>query len=80
MAKNVQADMVKTVEMVHSSNFDWTIVRIPMLTDDPKTGKIQVGYVGKGMGARITREDMADFMVKQVGDTEYLKAAPAISN
>jgi hypothetical protein len=51
-----------------------------MLTDDPHTGKIQVGYVGKGMGMRIGRADMADFMLRQLNDATYLHKAPAISN
>jgi putative NADH-flavin reductase len=63
MAKNVLADMSKAVEMVRTSDLDWTVVRLPMLTDDPKTGSVKVGYVGKGMGSRIARADIADFML-----------------
>ncbi len=80
MAKNVLADMSKVVEMVRSSDLDWTVVRLPMLTDDPKTGQVKVGYVGKGMGARITRSDIAAFMLSQVEDQTYLHQSPAISN
>lgn len=79
-AKNVYEDMVKTVALVRESGLDWTVVRVPMLTDDPATGKIKVGMVGKGMGPRICRADMADFMLKQVSSTEYIGKAPAISN
>ena len=80
MAKNVLADMSKVVEMVRSSDLDWTVVRLPMLTDDPKTGSIKVGYVGKGMGSRIARVDIAGFMLEQVKDKTYLRKSPAISN
>lgn len=72
--------MVQTVAKVRASDLDWTVVRVPMLTDEPQTGKIQVGYVGKGMGARISRADMADFILRQVNDNTYLRKAPAISN
>jgi hypothetical protein len=72
--------MKKVVKMVRASDLDWTVVRLPMLTDDPKTGQVKVGYVGKGMGPRITRADAADFMLSQVEDKTYLHKSPAISN
>jgi len=80
MAKNVLADMTKVVEMVRSSAQDWTVVRLPMLTDAPKTGSVKVGYVGKGMGLRIARGDIADFMLAQLSDKTYVRKSPAISN
>lgn len=80
MARNVLADMSKAVEMVRSSDLDWTVVRLPMLTDDPKTGKVKVAYVGKGMGARIARADIASFLIDQVNDKTFIHKAPAISN
>lgn len=80
MAKNVLADMSRVVEMVRSSDMDWTVVRLPMLTDDPQTGDVKVGYVGKGMGARITRADIADFLITQINDETFVHQSPAISN
>ena len=79
-SSNVYEDMVRTVDVVRSSDLDWTIVRVPMLTDDPAKGDVTVAYVGKGMGARITRADMAAFMLEQLEDGSYLHQAPAISN
>lgn len=79
-SKNVYLDMVKTAALVRASDRDWTIVRVPMLTDAPETGQIKTAYVGKGMGMRITRGDMAHFMLKQIEDLTYLRQAPAISN
>jgi hypothetical protein len=46
-SKNIYEDMVNAVGIVRESNVDWTIVRVPMLTDGPKTGKVQVAWVGK---------------------------------
>jgi putative NADH-flavin reductase len=79
-SRYVLEDMQRTVDLVQASDRDWTVVRVPMLTDDPKTGKVKVGYVGKGTGSRISRADMADFMLKQATDNTYLCLAPAISN
>jgi len=80
MAANVLADMSKAVDLVRASDRDWTVVRLPMLTDDPKTGRIQVGYVGQGMGPRIARADIAEFMLAQLTDKTYVRQSPAISN
>lgn len=80
MAKNVLADMSKAVEIVRSSDLDWTVVRLPMLTDDPKTGSVKVAYVGKGMGARIARADIAPFILDQISNKTYIHKSPAISN
>jgi putative NADH-flavin reductase len=79
-AKNVYEDMVRTVDAVRSSKLDWTVVRVPMLTDDPRTGQVKVGMVGKGMGPRISRADMAEFMLQQVTSDAHLRQSPAISN
>lgn len=79
-AKNVYLDMQKTVELVRASNLDWTVVRVPMLVDGARSGDIRVGYVGKGMGPRITRADMAAFMLQQLTDERYRCQSPAISN
>jgi putative NADH-flavin reductase len=79
-SRHVLEDMRRTVDLVRTSDRDWTVVRVPMLTNDPKTGEVKVGYVGKGIGTRISRSDMAGFMLQQATDKTYLCQAPAISN
>jgi len=76
----VYEDMKRTVDTVRRSDLKWTVVRVPMLSDDEPTGEVKVGYVGKGMGMRITRADMARFILDQVESKEYVHKAPAISN
>ena len=79
-ARNVYEDMLKTVDQVRGSGLEWTVVRVPRLTDGPKTGQVRVGMVGQGTGANLSRADMAEFMLKQVDDGRHLRQAPAISN
>lgn len=79
-SRHVYEDMRKVYEKVRESDRDWIIVRVPMLTDSPKTGTVRVGYVGKGVGARLSRADMANFMLEQVENDDYLHQAPVISN
>jgi putative NADH-flavin reductase len=74
-------EIVSVAETVRKSDLDWTIVRLTTLNDNPKSGKVRVGYLGKGeVGLRISRADLAEFMLKQVQDTKYLRQAPVISN
>ncbi len=80
LSRNVYEDMVRVVELVRGSDRDWTIVRVPMLTDQNPTGNIRVGYVGKGTGAKLSRRDMAFFLLSQVESDSYLRLSPVISN
>lgn len=78
--KNVFDDMTQVVKKVRASDLDWTIVRVPYLTERfSKPGTIRVGYLGD-IGSMITRTDMSNFMLKQLESDAYVKKAPAISN
>ena len=74
-------DIVNVAETVRASDLDWTIVRLAILNNKPKSGKVKAGYVGTGeVATQISRADIADFMLKQITDMKYLHEAPAISN
>lgn len=59
---------------------EWVVVRVPMLTDGPRTGNYRVGWVGVNTGPRIARADVADFMLKQVSDNRFVGQMPMISD
>jgi len=63
-------------KIVMESGLDWTIVRPTGLTNDPKTGKYQVGQTGRG---RISRADVADFILKALSDSSYIAKAVVVS-
>ncbi|MDX1614361.1 MAG: SDR family oxidoreductase [Candidatus Promineifilaceae bacterium] len=79
-SKHVYQDMVQVDQLVRQSGLDWTIVRVPMLTDGPAGEQLRVGYIGQGTGPRLARTDMAAFMLAQLEDDRYLHQAPVISN
>jgi putative NADH-flavin reductase len=79
-AGNVLRDMLRTAQAVRASDLDWTIVRVPRLTDDAPTGRTRAGYLGNGVGPRLARADMASFMLNQVADRQYLRQSPVVSN
>ena len=80
VARAAQEDLISSVEAVRASDTDWTIVRLPFPTDDPKTGRVQVGYVNREIGMRISRADAAEFMLKEVQEAKYVRQAPLIAN
>jgi hypothetical protein len=74
-------DIVSVAETVRSSDLDWTIVRLTLLNNKPKSGRVKVGYVSAGdVGIQTSRADIADFMLKQINDVKYLREAPAVSS
>ena len=79
MSRYIYEDMAQVDRQVRASGLDWTIVRVPMLVDGPRTGRVKAGYVGQGLGPRVSRADLADFMLRQLTDDAYLRQAPAIS-
>jgi putative NADH-flavin reductase len=80
MSGHVLKDAENHAETIRKSNLDWVIVRGPMLNDGPYTGNYRVGWVGVNTGPRISRADLADFILKQTTDTTYLRQAPMVSD
>ena len=74
-------DIVGWSEVIRASNLDWTLVRVLLLDDKPKTGDVKTGYSGHNeLETHISRADLADFMLKQVKDTKYIRHALIITN
>ena len=80
ISPRVLADAQRHTDQVRASGLDWTIVRVPMLQDGPSIGNVRVGWVGENVGIRVSRSNVADFMLKQLTDNTYVHQAPVISN
>ncbi len=67
--------------VVRGSSLDWTIVRPPHLRDGPRTGSYRHGFPpgDHDIKGRISRADVADFMLKQLTDDTYIRRAPGVS-
>ena len=76
----VLEDHRRALDELRTHDFEWIAVRPMMLTDGARTGEYRVAVDGlpKG-GARISRADVADFMLKQVTSSEYVHRVPAIA-
>jgi putative NADH-flavin reductase len=84
MLKTLSPGVLKASEegvaVVQNAPLDWTVVRVPMLSDGEHTGKYRVGWVGVNTGPRIVRADAADFMLKQVQNQQFVRKMPMVSN
>jgi putative NADH-flavin reductase len=66
---------------VEASGLDWVILRPAFLTDNPAKGSVRVFDAETGEKAhKITRADVASFMLAQVSNNEYLHQAVTIAN
>jgi hypothetical protein len=54
-------------------------VRGPRLTNDAELGSYRVGWVGVNASTKISRKDLADFILKQVDDDIYNFQMPFVS-
>lgn len=80
LSGHVLADAEGHLEVLQASGLDWTVVRGPRLTEDPGTGGYRRGWVGVGTGISISRDDLADFILTQVEDREFIAQMPFVSN
>ena len=64
------------------SNLNYTIVRPSALTDGGITNDYKIGFDGnfKKLNLKISRANVADFMLQQTATSEYSKKAVSISN
>jgi putative NADH-flavin reductase len=81
LLRRAYADHVAQEDHVRQSRLDWTIVRPGAFTDGPRTGRYRHGFAGddKAITHKISRADVAEFMLRQLTDRTYLHKTPALS-
>jgi putative NADH-flavin reductase len=81
LLRDVFADHEKQESYVKQSHLDWTIVRPGAFVDGNRTGKYRHGFPGtdKTSKLKISRADVADFILKQLTDDSYLHKTPSVS-
>ncbi len=79
--KQVFLDHELQEEYVRHSNLDWTIVRPGAFTDGKKTEDYLHGFSpnDRSVKLKISRADVADFILKQVGNKNYMHQTPGLS-
>ena len=74
-------ELVGMTAAVTQSDLDWTIARITRPTGGGPKDTARAGFLGRDkVGSAMSRADIATFLISQLNDTTFLRAAPAISN
>ena len=75
------ADSELQEEYIRQSTVAWTIARPGTLTNGPRTGHYRHGFPAteQGLKIRISRADVADFMLRQLHEATYLRQAASLS-
>lgn len=79
--RNILADKEEQERIIASSGLDWVIARPTALTNGPQRNVYRAGAdVGHWfVPSRISRSDVASFMLKQVTEDRYLRKTPGLS-
>lgn len=81
LLRGADKDKAAMESAVEASGLDWVILRPAILTDDPAKGNVRVFDAETGEKAqKITRADLAAFMLSQLSSNEYLHQAVTIAN
>ena len=80
MLRNVVADHEVKERIIRGSTLDWIVVRPPRLTNGARRGIYRSGIdiCATSMIPRISRADLAEFMLGQLSETTYVRQAPAV--
>lgn len=81
LLRDAYADHQAQEAVVERSDLDWTIVRPGAFTDGPATGIYKHGFptTEPDLKLKISRADIAGFMLRQLTDDTYLRQAPSLS-
>jgi putative NADH-flavin reductase len=81
LLKQAYKDHELQENFVRRSKLDWIIVRPAAFTDGNRTGKYRHGFGAHepGLTLKISRADVAEFVLNQVSDNTYLRKTPGQS-
>ena len=79
--RNVLADKEAQEQIIASSGLDWVIVRPAILTNGPRRNTYRAGPdIGHWLfPSRISRSDVAAFMLEQLTGEKYLRKTPGLA-
>ena len=80
LLKTIYADKDREETVVRASGVDWVIVRPGFLTNGPLTGQYRVITDLTGITAgKISRNDVAHFILKELVDENYINQTPLLT-
>ncbi|WP_426955803.1 NAD(P)-dependent oxidoreductase [Muricoccus radiodurans] len=80
LLRRVYADKNRQEAIVRESGLDWTLVRPAVLNDKPGRGEVRaLTDLSDHHGGTVSREDVARFVLDQLGTSAWLNRSPLIT-
>lgn len=79
LVPKVLEDAIAHHKVLETSGLKWMVARGPRLTDDAPKGEFKETWVGVDSGTKISRADLAQFILKEVEEENYWYQMPFIS-
>jgi putative NADH-flavin reductase len=73
-------EIVQLGEAVKASQLDWIIIRFIAPNNKPPKGKVKITFGDTKINWGISRADIADFILKQTKDNQYIRSMPIIGS
>jgi hypothetical protein len=73
-------EIVQVGEVVSTSKLDWTIVRFIAPNNKYFSGKVKITFGEVKIKWGISRADIANFLLRQTSDTQYIHLMPIIGS
>lgn len=80
LIRDAFVDRENQIEVLNNSRVQWIAVRVPRLTDEAAKGHVKAFFGNPNPTFKVTREDLADFMLEQLASDQWVRQAPILSN
>ena len=81
LERAVLRDKEQMESLVRDSDTDWTVIRAPVLTNGSRTGNYRTGTdLRLSLTAKVSRTDLAEFMLTELREKAYPRRAVVITS
>lgn len=78
LLQRVYTDKERGEKILFASDLEFINVRPGRLTNQAARGMVKAQLHGRGLHFQMTREDLADFMIAQLGSSQWVRQSPLI--
>jgi len=75
LLRHVFADKERQEAVIRTTALDWTIVQPAALTNGPRTGTYRVGACAGRLFPKVSRADVAHFMIEEIENPRHVRQA-----
>ncbi|HLO59889.1 MAG TPA: SDR family oxidoreductase [Bacteroidales bacterium] len=76
---DIIADKQKEYSFLSASNLNWTVIRLPVIKQTKSSGEIKISLTDCP-GKIISSTDLANFLISQLSDDNFIRKTPFIAN